>query len=213
MELQKNTTTDSNRTIKGNLVVINTEKKISNTGTVETLSSAQDQDCSSILGKLPKQWDKMFMDKNRIEGDAGLMRLDQQNFFNEDIITYSNTAIQNNTAQGSRDRKHTHTYAAVAIDCNASKQPNIADAMMYAYDQSLTKGTFFKIDVQVTAPVQVKVAKPMIITGPTAVFKCSRCGNALTLPVDLIDRGRVLNSYPPDHTCPRCGKAQLTQQK
>lgn len=194
---------DPNKSMWGNLEVVNTLKKLPHIA-AKPLTNSQRQECADLIAQLAEKWKRMFQDKARIEGTE--MRLDQQNFFNEDTRRYSNTALQNNTEPGARGREHTHSYSAVLIDTRAEREANIPEVLMFAHRMSLVYGTMYKINVLGSAP---GTAPP---PPPTAIFVCSKCGNGLCLPVDLIERGRATGSYPPDQSCPRCKTGILEQQ-
>jgi hypothetical protein len=141
--------------------------------------------------------------------------MDQQSFLEEGTRTYSNTALQNNTAPGARGQDNTHSYSSVLVDTEASREPNIADALIYAHKLSLNQGTVVKINV-INPRMKTKDSGPM---SPTGTFICNQCGFCKCLPIDLIERSLALagirgeGSYPPDHTCPRCKKGKLVQQQ
>jgi hypothetical protein len=189
----------------GNLVVWNTQRGIRNVGTVSPLSTAQLADCQELLSRLREQWNRMFIDKNRIEGT--LMRLDQQSFFDNSGLTFSNTAIQNNTERGARGREHSHTYACVLIDVRAAREAGqIADALIYAYKQSLALSKSFQIDL-ISAPSSSPSSGPA-----TEQFVCASCGNTLTLFSDAIERSRQEGWYPPRDLCPRWKTGKLMRR-
>jgi hypothetical protein len=147
----------------------------------------------------------MFGDKRRIEGRT--MRIDQQSFFSSANHEYSNTAIQNNTEAGARGRANSHSYACVVVDTRAANDPDVADALIWAYNQSLTSRTIWQIDL-VNEPIRVVVAAPA-----TEVFTCAKCKNAVVMFSDSIERGRIQGVYPPTDLCPRCKDGVLKRMR
>jgi len=188
----------------GNLVVVNTHRAIRNQGNVPDLSKEQLTECSDLISRLREQYQRMFADKKRIEGTT--MRIDQQSFFSSGNHEYSNTAIQNNTEAGARGRANSHSYACVVVDTRAASDPSVADALIWAFQQSLTGRTTWQIDL-VSEPVRVVVDTPA-----TEVFTCPKCKNAVVMFSDSIERGRIQGTYPPHDRCPRCKEGVLGRQ-
>ncbi|MFO0888756.1 MAG: hypothetical protein U0790_06365 [Isosphaeraceae bacterium] len=192
---------DPDRRQFGNLVAVNTHRAIRNQGNVPDLSREQLTECSELISRLREQYQRMFADKKRIEGAT--MRIDQQSFFPSGNREYSNTAIQNNTEAGARGRANSHSYACVVVDTRAVNDPNVADALIWAFGQSLTSRTTWQIDL-VSEPVRAAVAAPA-----TEVFTCPACNHAVTMFSDSIERGRTQGTYPPHDRCPRCKEGVL----
>ena len=181
-----------------NLEVVDTGVKISGRPSLNGQGIAEAKDI--LNDKLKQKWDQMFKDKGRIDGKW--VRLDQQSFTGDDP-QYSNTAIQNNTAQGNRGQDATRSYTSVLIQMTCTASPQCWEAIRDAHLHSIDSGTICEVNWVGESPLK-KVAMPLI------QITCAMCGKNKSKPVpagDLIAQGQQLGVYPPSSwRCDQCEK-------
>jgi hypothetical protein len=191
---------DPNRQPVGNLVVVNSTKKISGIDRATALSGEQKTDCSGLLAMLAEKWELLFHPGMRISD--GSMRIDCQRLGTHNGHRCVITAVQNNLGEdegGMMNRDHVFVYASVLIDERAqAEKADTVEAMRRAYNLSLSQQTVVYIELarEPSGPA----------TDPTTiVFVCPRCKAARTLPADLMERARIEGCYPPRDVCPNLG--------
>lgn len=197
------------REVIGNLVVVDSRKKISGVDRAPRLTGAQETDCNEILARLAVKWRQVFHPGGRVSVNS--MRLDHQRQGVHNDKRCVITAIQNNLGEdegGKMGRDHVFVYASVLIDDRAqAEEADTLTAMQRAYARSLALKTIFYIEL----------AKEPAGGGPaptTLTFVCPKCKTARTLPRDLIERARIEGCYPPRDTCPnlKCKGAEMVPQ-
>ncbi|HZS54870.1 MAG TPA: hypothetical protein VFA65_10735 [Bryobacteraceae bacterium] len=184
----------------GDCKVVDTKRKI--TTKPHDPNDAERRDCLGALEQLPKKWDLMFRDKGRIDGPDGYVRLDQQSFTEDG---FSNTALQNNTKQGARSQSGCISSVQISQDCEKDGA-HVAQALVWAHRRSMGTRTMAVVTYTKQRAAQQNGGSKQV------QVRCVSCIQTKMVPEDLVERGLVLGSYPPQFVCGQCQKREMAKE-